>query len=211
MIDPIKRREIAARGAVLATSVAALALLAAGCGGGKTVPSVANLGTTTSNNSSGGSSSLRFPPDIGGLGASISTHVGASAAGIKYTDCMRSHRVPNFPDPDATGTLTITVSPSLNPSSPVFQKAEADCQHLLPPGKTLSQAQQQRMKQGALAFAECMRSHGVPHYPTRPSRTEESVRATALKAASIRTRRSFRRPRRPARAREDLHRLLGLG
>lgn len=150
---------------MLATSVAALALLAAGCGGGKTLPSVANLGTATSNNSSGGSSSLRFPPDIGGFGASISTQVGAGAAGIKYTDCMRSYRVPNFPDPDATGTLTITVSPSLNPTSPVFQKAEADCQHLLPPGKTLSQAQQQKVKQGALAFAECMRSHGVPHYP----------------------------------------------
>jgi hypothetical protein len=78
---------------------------------------------------------------------------------------MRSHGVPNFPDPDATGTITITTSPSLNPASPLFQKAEADCQHLVPPGKTLSPAQQQRMKKEALAFAACMRSHGVPGYP----------------------------------------------
>jgi hypothetical protein len=78
---------------------------------------------------------------------------------------MRSHGVPNFPDPDSHGTITITVSTSLNPSSPLFQRAESDCQHLLPPGKTLSQAQQQKMKERALAFAACMRSHGVTKYP----------------------------------------------
>ncbi len=86
-------------------------------------------------------------------------------AGVKYTACMRSHGVPNFPDPDSHGTITITVSTSLNPSSPAFQRAEADCQHLLPPGKTPIQAQQQRMKAAAIAFAACMRSHGVPNYP----------------------------------------------
>jgi len=93
----------------------------------------------------------------------MSTQVGA--AGVRYTACMRSHGVPNFPDPDAQGVLTITVSPSLNPSSPLFQKAEADCQHLLPAEKGLSQAKQQQMKERMLAFAACMRSHGFPHYP----------------------------------------------
>ncbi len=78
---------------------------------------------------------------------------------------MRSHGVTNFPDPDSHGTITITVSTSLNPSSPLFQRAEGECQHLLPPGKTLSQTQEQGMKAGALAFAACMRSHGVPNYP----------------------------------------------
>ncbi len=95
----------------------------------------------------------------------MSTQVGTGPAGVRFTVCMRSHGVPTFPDPDATGTLTITTSPSLNPSSPLFQKAEVDCQHLLPPGKTLSQAQQQKLKARVLAFAACMRSHGVPNYP----------------------------------------------
>ncbi len=95
----------------------------------------------------------------------MSTQVGTGAAGVKYTACMRSHGVPNFPDPDARGTLTITVSPSLNPSSPLFQKAEAACQHLVHAGKAPSPARQQQMKAHALGFAACMRSHGVPHYP----------------------------------------------
>jgi hypothetical protein len=93
----------------------------------------------------------------------MSTQVGT--AGVNYTACMRSHGVPNFPDPDAKGTITVTVSASLNPSSPLFQQAEADCQHLIPAGRPLSQARQHQMKQRLLAFAACMRSHGFPHYP----------------------------------------------
>jgi hypothetical protein len=142
-------------------------LLLAGCGGGSSAPSVANLGTTTSSNAGGdGSSRLAFepPPGGAGIGSSISTTVG-SAAGVKYAACMRTHGVTNFPGPDAQGTITITVSTSLNPAAPAFRQAEAACQHLLPPSSAPSQAMQQRMKQGALAFASCMRAHGVPGYP----------------------------------------------
>lgn len=148
----------------LVAVLAGIALLAAGCGGDAKSPSVASLATTPSS-SSASASTLLFPPGVGGAGASMSTQVGTGAAGVKYTVCMRSHGVPNFPDPDATGTLTITVSPSLNPNSPLFQEGEADCEHLLPPRKGPSQAQQQQLKQGALAFAACMRSHGVADYP----------------------------------------------
>ena len=95
----------------------------------------------------------------------MSTQVGTGPAGVEFTACMRAHGVPDFPDPDATGTLTITTSPSLNPSSPLFQREEVDCQHLRPPGKRLSDAQQQKLKARLLAFAACMRSHGVPNYP----------------------------------------------
>jgi hypothetical protein len=69
------------------------------------------------------------------------------------------------PRSDAHGTITTTVSTSLNPGSPLFQKAEAECEHLIPAGKGPSQAQQQRMKQRLLAFAACMHSHRVPNYP----------------------------------------------
>jgi hypothetical protein len=86
-------------------------------------------------------------------------------AGVEYTACMRSHGVPNYPDPNAQGTITITISTSLNPRSPLFQKAQGDCQHLVPAGKALSPARQQQMKERVLAFSACMRSHGVPHYP----------------------------------------------
>jgi hypothetical protein len=147
--------------------LAGIASLAAGCGADAKPPSVASFGTTPSSNSSGsaGSSSSSVPP--GGLvaGASMSTQVGTGAAGVEYAACMRSHGVPNYPDPDDQGVLTITISAALDPSSPLFEKAVADCQKLIPAGKTLSPAKQQEMKTVALAFAACMRSHGVPHYP----------------------------------------------
>jgi hypothetical protein len=73
--------------------------------------------------------------------------------------------VATYPDPDDQGVITITISASLDPSSPLFQKALADCQKLIPAGKALRPARQQQMKNRALAFAACMRSHGVPNYP----------------------------------------------
>ena len=95
----------------------------------------------------------------------MSTQVGTGAAGTRFSACMRSHGLPNFPDPDAQGTLTLTTSPSLDPGSPLFQRAEVDCQHLLPAATGPSPALQQRIEEGALAFAACMRAHGVPSYP----------------------------------------------
>ncbi len=87
------------------------------------------------------------------------------AAGVRYAACMRSHGMPNYPDPDDQGVITITISTSLNPNSPLFQKALADCRKLISPGKALSPERQQQMKERLLAFAACMRSHGVPNYP----------------------------------------------
>jgi hypothetical protein len=95
----------------------------------------------------------------------MSTQVGTGATGVRYSACMQSHGVANFPEPNAQGTITITVSSSLNPDAPLFQRAEADCQHLVPAGKGLSAAKQQQFKQRLLAVAACMRSHGVPNYP----------------------------------------------
>jgi len=164
-------RRVALRGAVFAAGLASLALVASGCGGGSKSPSIASLGTTTSNAAGGGASSsgaFSLPPGSG-IGASISTSLGTGTVGIRFTACVRSHGVPNFPDPDSQGTITITVSASMNPSSPAFQRAVAACHHLIPPGSeaghTLSQAQQQQMKARVLAFAACMRLHGVPSYP----------------------------------------------
>jgi hypothetical protein len=160
------------RVAVLAAGLAGLALVAAGCGGDSKSPAVATLGTSSSNDAdraaSSGSGAFSMPPGAG-IGASISTSLGTGTAGVEFTACMRSHGVPNFPDPDSQGTITITVSASLNPSSPAFQRALAACHHLIPPGSdaghTLSQAQQQQMRARMLAFAACMRSHEVPNYP----------------------------------------------
>ncbi len=86
-------------------------------------------------------------------------------AGVRYTACMRAHGVPKYPDPDAHGVITITISTALDPSSPLFQSAEGDCRQLIPAEKGLSAAKEQQFKARMLAFAACMRSHGVPNYP----------------------------------------------
>jgi hypothetical protein len=170
--DPRQRHKPTKEQAGLALGIAALAtvaLLAAGCGGGSKTPSIASLGTTTSNNASSSASPSSSAGGAFPIGASMSIDVGTGASGVKYSACMRAHGVPNYPDPDAQGTITITVSASLNPSSPVFQQAQADCRHLIPAGseagQTLSSAQRQQMQERALAFAACMRAHGVPDYP----------------------------------------------
>jgi hypothetical protein len=54
----------------------------------------------------------------------------ANAAALKYSTCMRSNGVPNFPDPNGQGLIQINATGTLEPSSPQFQKAEAACKSL---------------------------------------------------------------------------------
>jgi hypothetical protein len=57
-------------------------------------------------------------------------------AALRYSVCMRSHGVPNFPDPKATSDGGIEVGPgpksSVDPDSPQFKAAEKACRQLLP-------------------------------------------------------------------------------
>jgi hypothetical protein len=57
-------------------------------------------------------------------------------AALRYSACMRSHGVPNFPDPKATSDGGIELGPgpesSVDPSSPQFKAAEDACRQLLP-------------------------------------------------------------------------------
>jgi hypothetical protein len=91
--------------------------------------------------------------------------------------CMRSHGVPNFPDPSGSGALPKTSPQHLHVSSSRFQAAQRACQHLLPStvnnssleqceaAGICSRAETQLMLNAGLRFAGCMRSHGVPKWP----------------------------------------------
>jgi hypothetical protein len=96
--------------------------------------------------------------------------------------CMRSHGVPNFPDPDSSGGYSLMANGSLqgaggasvDVNSSQAQAAYGDCRHLVPGGPSISQleqeeqqAQQQQAKilPAMLKFVQCMRSHGVPNFP----------------------------------------------
>ena len=95
------------------------------------------------------------------------THTTTTAsAGVKFSECMRTHGVPNFPDPGKGGSFDVGSAPGgINPQSPTFQAARQACAKFAPnpgsspPPVTASQ------KRAMLANARCMRKHGVPDYP----------------------------------------------
>lgn len=53
---------------------------------------------------------------------------------LAHAECMRTHGVPNFPDPKITtingGTAVSSGGPGINPQSPAFQQAQKECQKL---------------------------------------------------------------------------------
>ena len=61
---------------------------------------------------------------------------------LKFSACMRTHGVPNFPDPKFSSSgggvrvqLKVGSSGGINPSSPQFQAAQKACQSVSPLGK----------------------------------------------------------------------------
>ena len=160
------------RGALLVATVALLAALAAGCGGGKG-PGVANLGsgTTTAGGTSAGNTaadpSSGTPPadSSSGSGSGAQFAIAGGAGKLaQFADCMRTHGLPNFPQPNAQGVISGNAASGIDPSSPQFQHAQQSCAKDLP-GGTPSPAQAAQMRAKAVAFSACMRKHGEPNFP----------------------------------------------
>jgi hypothetical protein len=121
--------------------VAMVAVISAGCGG-----TDSNTGT----GSSGGNSTA-------------TTHEKA----VKFAECMRANGVSAFPDPDATGALTIDAvanGSSVDTSSAAFEQALSACRDLQPPAFTGHQRSAQE-QDAALKFAQCIRENGVKDFP----------------------------------------------
>jgi hypothetical protein len=144
---------------LLAIVVVVFALPAAGCGASLRTGRVAHIGSTsfTESASSAGSSHSG--------GSTISQSPTAQA--LAFSHCMRSQGVSSFPDPDSRGVWPKS-EVELAAANPRFQPATQACGHLLPdggPGVPPSPAVTQQIQTDMTKFAECMRSHGVPHWP----------------------------------------------
>ena len=131
---------------ILAGGLAGIALLAAACGGGSATPAVASLGaikTTTT---------------------TALTAANRQADALKFSACMRSNGVTNFPDPGSGGRIQFQDGQggALDRNSPTFQAASKACSKYRPKP---SPAQIQALQQNALKFSTCMRSHGVANFP----------------------------------------------
>jgi hypothetical protein len=83
---------------------------------------------------------------------------------LAYSQCMRSHGVPNFPDPDSKGNILTTRADHLTQGAPQFVSANKACEHL-DPSTPLTPAQQRQATVQALKFVACMRSHGISGFP----------------------------------------------
>jgi len=95
------------------------------------------------------------------------TTAGTRAQTVRFAECMRANGVTEFPDPDASGQLTIDGvlnGSSLDPSDPAWRSAIGVCKDLQPPGFTGHQRSAQQ-QEAALRFARCMREGGVEDFP----------------------------------------------
>jgi hypothetical protein len=52
---------------------------------------------------------------------------------IRYSQCMRAHGLPDFPDPNSQGGIAIKGQPGsdLDPNNPRFRAASSACQHIM--------------------------------------------------------------------------------
>jgi hypothetical protein len=101
-----------------------------------------------------------------GSGGGNNTAANAQKA-VKFAECMRRNGVSQFPDPGASGKLTIDAvanGSSLDPSTPAFKQAISACKDLEPAGFTGSKRSSQQ-QQAALKFAECIRENGAKDFP----------------------------------------------
>jgi hypothetical protein len=129
--------------------VATVAVISAGCGGTRS-----SGGTSTASNTGTGSS--------GGTNTA-SPH----AKAVKFAECMRANGVSAFPDPDASGELTIDAvanGSSLDTSSAAFEQALSACKSLEPPGFTGTEVSPEK-QEVRLKFAQCMRDNGIKDFP----------------------------------------------
>ncbi len=137
-------------------ALASIAIFATGCGGSST------------SSASGGQS----PKPTG------------TSALFQFSSCMRNHGVTNFPDPrvtvaSANSREAVLAIPRSAASSPQFKAAQKACHGILPAPQNASPvqvAQQQHAReQDLLAFASCVRTHGVSDFPDPTSQGQLTI------------------------------------
>jgi hypothetical protein len=133
---------VSGRRPLMLAPLAALSLLAAGCGGGSGSPRVANVATSTTS-------------------AAAATQNGAFA----FARCMRSHGLPGWPDPTNDGGFDKSKLRQLGYSVARVRVVEdGPCNHLLG-GSSEGQTITLTDRADYLQAAACMRTHGFPGFP----------------------------------------------
>lgn len=120
-------------------------------------------------------------PGVDSLGKTTAGSTGGPApsndlatAEVEFAHCMRTHRLPNFPNPVTNGTETEWTPGYTRNSqveSPTFRTAWAACKKCIPgnPGNLNGPTLSRQMVAKMLKFAECMRAHSVTDFPDPPA------------------------------------------
>ena len=114
---------------------------------------------------------------LAGCGSSTkpaSPAASAHSVALRFSQCMRAHGVPSFPDPGSGGGIQIDSSSGVNPRSPAFQSAQKDCSKLLPGGGPIGGRLDPSARRQMLRLATCMRAHGLTTFPD-PSTSQPSL------------------------------------
>ena len=73
----------------------------------------------------------------GGANASTGSGSSSTSSTLAFSNCMRSHGVPNFPDPKVVSNHDgnqLVYLPGINPQSPAFEAAAKACGGFAPKG-----------------------------------------------------------------------------
>jgi hypothetical protein len=105
-------------------------------------------------------------PSSGGGGTASTTESAAYRANIAFAQCMRTHGVPNFPDPGPSTNFQVSGAPVGGAATTTPGKAYNTCSHLLPNGSSSNNGQvtTQELSE-AVTLAQCLRTHGEPSFP----------------------------------------------
>lgn len=100
---------------------------------------------------------------------------------------MRTHGVSNFPDPQVTTTgNSVSVRqmvPAGDASTPAFKKAQKACAKLQPGAQGATPDHQGPSKTALLAFARCLRAHGISNFPDPTSAGQ--LQLSTISAAGV--------------------------
>lgn len=147
--DDQRRRSVRQRRhAILVASLAGIAILVAAC-------------------SSNGS-----PAASGG---SSSSPASSKTVELEFTQCMRSHGVSDFPEPNAEGGVSISGNIDIN--SAQYKNAYSLCSKKYGFSGTVSPAQSSQMLADNLKYAACMRSQGIKDFPDPNSQGQFQIQA----------------------------------
>jgi hypothetical protein len=128
------------------------------------------------------------------IGAGCSNEAAENSSGSKenaskamqFSECMRDNGVSEFPDPPASGGLTIDGvlnGSSLDPDSPAWKQAIGACKDLQPAGFTGDGEVTDEEQRARLEFAQCIRDNGVEDFPD-PARDAPLVNTNLIPSAA---------------------------